>query len=166
MEKKGAKKAAKEPEKKLIKLSDDSELTASGDKFYDIDSEQLIFEVLKDFNHGTIELDDVIIKREYIESFKDGINISHTEIKHKTDPPKATIAIVHGLGQNSDLFIEYGIQFAMNGYKVQAIDLRGFGWSGGLKAQYTITEIQSDIVALLKEADAEIPLFLYAHSMG
>lgn len=166
MEKKGVKKADKKADRKLIKLSDDSELTASGDKFYDIDSEQLIYEVLKDFNHGTIELDDVIIKREYLECSKEDVNILHTEVKHKTDAPKATIAIVHGFGQNSDLFIEYAIQFALNGYKVQTVDLRGFGWSGGLKATYTLTEIQKDIVTLLKEADAELPLFFYAHSMG
>ena len=66
MEKKGAKKADKKADRKFVKLSDNSELTASGDKYYDIDTEQIIFDVLQDFNEGTIEIDDVILKREYI----------------------------------------------------------------------------------------------------
>ena len=54
----------------------------------------------------------------------------------------------------------------MNGYKVELIDFRGYGWSGGSRAEHTLLEMQHDIVALLKEVDPELPLFLHAHSMG
>jgi alpha-beta hydrolase superfamily lysophospholipase len=44
---------------------------------------------------------------------------------------KASIAIFHGFGENSDIFMETALQFAMNGLDVHLIDLRGFGFSGG-----------------------------------
>ena len=46
---------------------------------------------------------------------------------------KATIAIVHGFGENSDIFLESALVFALNGFDVHLIDLRGFGFSGGAR---------------------------------
>ena len=120
-----------------------------------------------DFNHGKIEIDDIIFKREFIVSEEgDHLRLLHTEIYHKNIKPKATIAIFHGLGQGSDMFIETGIQYAMNGYKVEYIDFRGYGGSGGVRGDSTLIDLQKDIVLLLKEIDADIPLFVFAHSKG
>lgn len=163
MEKKSPK---KKEEKKVFKLSDEPDLTEAGDKHYIVDTEQVLFKLLKDFSQGTLEIDDVIIKREYVAGAGEQVRILHTEVVHKTEAPKATVAIFHGLGQNSDPFIDYAINFAMNGYKVQLIDFRGFGWSGGIRLESTIVDLQNDVATLLKEADAELPMFLYAHSMG
>jgi alpha-beta hydrolase superfamily lysophospholipase len=123
--------------------------------------------VVADLFEGQVQIDDLIMKREYVSSNEgDHTRLCHTEIYHKDKTPKATIAFIHGLGEGSDLFCEYGMQFAMNGYKFEAIDLRGYGNSGGIRGDSTLVEMQNDIVTLLKEVDAEIPLFLIAHSMG
>jgi alpha-beta hydrolase superfamily lysophospholipase len=124
-----------------------------------------MFDILPDFYDGEVTVDDVVISREYIMS-EEGYHICHTEISHKEEKPKATIAFFHGMGQGSDAFVEFGIQFAMNGFHVEAIDYRGFGQSGGIRCDSPITDCQRDIVALLKEVDSELPLFVYGHSMG
>ncbi len=120
-----------------------------------------------DFNEGEIFFDDISVKREYISSEEgDHIRLLHTEICHKENKPRATIAIFHGMGQGSDIFVETGVQYAKNGYKVECIDYRGYGGSGGVRGEYTILDMQKDVVLLLKEIDTDIPLFVYAHSMG
>jgi alpha-beta hydrolase superfamily lysophospholipase len=150
----------------IYEATEDCEINEQGDKYYKVDSRALLFDLIEDWNDGTIEVQDILLKREYIDAKGEQIRLNYTEIMHKNDKPKATIAILHGFGQNSDLFVELGIQFALNGYIVQAIDFRGYGWSGGRRVEHTLIEMQDDIVALLKESDPDIPLFLYSHSMG
>lgn len=107
------------------------------------------------------------MRREFITSEEgDHIRLLHTEVCHKENKPKATIAMFHGLGQGSDCFIETALQYAKNGYKVETIDFRGYGGSGGIRGEYTIIDLQKDIKILLKEVDTDIPCFVYAHSMG
>jgi len=62
---------------------------------------------------------------------------------------------------------------------VHLIDLRGFGYknikdfplkwirfSGGARANASVTELHRDIEVLLRQASPNLPLFLYGHSMG
>jgi lysophospholipase len=151
----------------LIKEDEDGNVNESGDHFYKINTKIVLNDLVDELVDGEIQIDDLIMKREYLNS-SDGpkTRLCHTEIYHKDKAPKATIAYIHGLGEGSDLFCEYGMQFAMNGYKFEAIDMRGYGNSGGVRGEYTLVELQNDIVTLLKEVDADIPLFLMAHSMG
>ena len=80
---------------------------------------------------------------------------------------RASIAVIHGYGENSDIFIETAIQFALNGLDVHLIDLRGFGMTGGSRmAGWKISELHYDFTALLKQVNPNLPLFVYAHSMG
>ena len=80
---------------------------------------------------------------------------------------KATFVIIHGLSENSDLFLESAIQYALNGFDVHLIDLRGFGLSAGVRmAQNKISDYHHEISALLKEVNPVLPLFIYGHSMG
>jgi len=151
----------------MIELDDDSDLNEAGDKYYKIKDSIKLLEIAAEFNSGKIEIDDIIFKREFIISEEgDHLRLQHTEIYHKSVDPKATIAIFHGLGQGSDTLIETGIQYAMNGYKVEFIDFRGFGGSGGTRGDSTIIDLQKDVVLLLKEIDSDIPLFVCGHSMG
>ena len=46
---------------------------------------------------------------------------------------KGVIGIAHGFAQCSDTFVETGIQLAMNGYIVFAIDLEGYGFTSGAR---------------------------------
>lgn len=88
-------------------------------------------------------------------------------IKEDDDSPKkATLCIFHGFGENSELFLEYAMQFALNGYTVIIPDWRGFGFSGGPKLGVTVSDNHHDIVSVLKICDPELPVFFYGHSMG
>ncbi|CAI2366427.1 unnamed protein product [Moneuplotes crassus] len=151
----------------LIKSERDEEINSAGDKFYHFEEGEKLLNLVTDFNFGDIFLGDIYIRREYLSSEEgDHIRLLHTEICHKENKPRATIAMFHGMGQGSDTLIETSLQYAKNGYKIETIDFRGYGGSGGIRGEYTITDLQKDIMLLLKEVDTDIPLFVYAHSMG
>ena len=64
---------------------------------------------------------------------------------------KASIAIVHGFGESSDFFIETAIQYALNGFDCHLIDLRGYGYSAGVRfAVNKIYDYQHEVVTILK----------------
>ena len=107
------------------------------------------------------------IRREYVPSQESTHHVSHvktpymftfhTNIRNtalKDEDIIGTLAMLHGFGENSDLFLESGLQFALNGFDVHLIDLRGFGQSGG--SRMTINRIQDyhlDVTTLLKLAN-------------
>ena len=45
--------------------------------------------------------------------------------------PKASVVIVHGLGEHSGRYEHVGAALEAAGFRATAIDLRGFGASGG-----------------------------------
>jgi len=47
---------------------------------------------------------------------------------------RASMVIVHGLGEHSGRYEHVGAHFAAAGIAVSALDLRGFGESGGRRA--------------------------------
>lgn len=46
------------------------------------------------------------------------------------------------------------------------IDLTGFGYSGGPRGCAVVEVLENDVITLLSQARPELPLFVYAHSMG
>jgi acylglycerol lipase len=49
------------------------------------------------------------------------------------------------------------------------IDLRGHGYSGGMKIDWTIEELHSDVITLIKECEldgVDLPTYIFGHSMG
>lgn len=46
------------------------------------------------------------------------------------------------------------------------VDLRGFGYSGGARGCAELRELENDVIALLRNARADLPLFIYGHSLG
>jgi acylglycerol lipase len=46
------------------------------------------------------------------------------------------------------------------------VDLRGFGYSGGARGCAELRELENDVIALLRNARADLPLFVYGHSLG
>lgn len=44
--------------------------------------------------------------------------------------------------------------------------MRGFGYSGGPRGCSEVEDLQRDIIAVIKQANPELPLFLYGHSLG
>ena len=59
------------------------------------------------------------------------------------------------------------MQYALNGFDVHLVDLRGFGMTGGTRmAGWKISDLHYDVTAMLKEVKPHLPLFIYGHSMG
>jgi len=59
--------------------------------------------------------------------------------------------LVHGYGENSDIFVESALQYALNGFDVHLIDLRGFGMTGGFRmSMWKLGDLHYDVAALLK----------------
>lgn len=112
------------------------------------------------------------IERQYVtsEGVCNKMFTYHTQIRDTSVQDKdlkASFCIVHGYGENSDIFLESAIQYALNGFDVHLVDLRGFGMTGGTRmAGWKIHDLHYDVTALLKQANPNLPLILYGHSMG
>jgi len=46
------------------------------------------------------------------------------------------------------------------------VDLRGFGYSGAPRGCATIEKLENDVILLLKQAREDLPIYMYAHSLG
>jgi alpha-beta hydrolase superfamily lysophospholipase len=80
---------------------------------------------------------------------------------------KATMIIIHGFAESSDLFLESSLHYAANGIDVHMIDLTGYGYSSGTRmAANSIQIFQEDLAFLLNLVNPSLPLFIYGHSMG
>lgn len=105
-----------------------------------------------------------MVTKKYLDSALTNIRLYHTKF---TPPnPSKTIAILHGFGEHSGRFYEIARFFAAHDYEVLLIDLTGFGYSGGPRGCSTVEMMENDVITLLTEARPDLPLFMYAHSMG
>jgi acylglycerol lipase len=83
--------------------------------------------------------------------------------------PRGTVAIVHGLGEHSGRYDFVSKYLNEAGFAVLKFDLRGHGKSDGPRGHApSYNALMDDIQHLLQEAAscADIPLFLYGHSLG
>ncbi|NTX31728.1 alpha/beta hydrolase, partial [Burkholderia pyrrocinia] len=85
-----------------------------------------------------------------------------------TAPPRATIALVHGLAEHAGRYAALAGRLNAAGIDVLAIDLRGHGQSPGKRAWVERFDgYLNDADALVAEATrGNTPLFLMGHSMG
>lgn len=75
--------------------------------------------------------------------------------------------LIHGFGENSDMFLETAFQYALNKFDVHLIDLTGFGYASGVRmARNNVQVFQQDIKEALLAVNPELPLFIHCHSMG
>jgi alpha-beta hydrolase superfamily lysophospholipase len=83
---------------------------------------------------------------------------------------KGILAIVHGLGGHSGMYLNMVKQLIPNNFAVYGIDLRGNGKSSGQRAYINSwDEYREDVGAFLevvKSQNPGIPCFLFGHSMG
>lgn len=83
---------------------------------------------------------------------------------------KATIVIVHGMGEHTGLYAHVAKTLTADGYAVFAFDQRGHGRTEGKRGDIRYYEALLDGVDfLLAEVDRrypDLPRFLYGHSMG
>lgn len=84
--------------------------------------------------------------------------------------PWASILLLHGLAEHSGRYEHVGAQLAGAGIEAFALDLRGFGASGGPRASVERwsqlhDDVEERLVAIRSAAPAR-PLALYGHSLG
>jgi acylglycerol lipase len=83
------------------------------------------------------------------------------------ETPKATIVLVHGLGEHCGRWDHVGSFLAERGYAVIAFDLRGHGESGGAKVHVdSFDTLVADVADIARLVDPDLPWVLYAHSLG
>jgi alpha-beta hydrolase superfamily lysophospholipase len=83
--------------------------------------------------------------------------------------PKATVCLVHGLGEHSGRHAHVAQRLTEEGYAVLTFDLRGHGRSPGGRGHTPFDRTMEDIAAGLAEARDRVPgvpRFLYGHSLG
>ena len=84
--------------------------------------------------------------------------------------PWARVQLVHGLGEHLGRWEPIGDVLAAQGLEVVGADLRGFGASGGPRADLDrwsrFHEDLDDQLADLRAAEPECPVVLYGHSLG
>ena len=122
---------------------------------------------------GKIEKFGLRFSRKYVKNILDNnIRLYYTNIK-PVDPEAthiiANLCIVHGFGHYSQEFYEMAYFLAKNGINCHLIDLRGHGYSGGCRFDWTIEDLQTDILTLIKQAEADgvdLPIYIFAHSLG
>jgi acylglycerol lipase len=83
-------------------------------------------------------------------------------------PARAAILLVHGIAEHSGRYEHVGSALADRGFDVVAIDLRGFGESGGRRGHVDefsqfLDDVEDQLAELRKLA---LPTVLLAHSMG
>ena len=92
--------------------------------------------VLETFDEGEFTLANRIhVKRYYTapKTQSDSTLYDHcTKIHDITiETKRGSIALVHGLAQCSDVFMEMALTLALNGYFVHMVDLEGAGYTAG-----------------------------------
>lgn len=85
-------------------------------------------------------------------------------------PPRAVVAICHGVNSHSGQYLWAGSELAKAGFAVHALDLRGRGRSAGERFYVdSVDDYVADLATLIAHAKAEnpgLPLYLLGHSAG
>ena len=99
-----------------------------------------------------------------IDSF-DGLKL-HTK-NWLIESPKATLLLVHGLGEHSARYEHVAKALNEIGLNVYSFDLRGHGLSEGPRAFIKdIEEFRQDLEVVYRNTPKDLPFFMLGHSMG
>lgn len=84
------------------------------------------------------------------------------------DVPRASVLLVHGIGEHSGRYEHVGDALAAQGFDTLAFDLRGHGESGGRRGHVDRFDDFLDDVEELLAARSElgVPVVLFGHSLG
>ncbi|GAB4477137.1 MAG: alpha/beta hydrolase [Anaerolineales bacterium] len=89
---------------------------------------------------------------------------------HPEEKIRAVIGLIHGLGEHSGRYAHVAARFGRQGMAVMAFDLRGHGRSQGKRGDAPSFEAyMQDLSEFQKQIElryAQLPVFLYGHSMG
>ena len=96
--------------------------------------------------------------------------ILRTLVWRTDEAPWAQALVVHGLGEHGGRYGPVARALTSAGVEVHAYDHRGFGGSAGPRAYVDRwSQYHDDLdarIGALREAQSELPLILYGHSMG
>ena len=99
----------------------------------------------------------------------DGLELYYQSWRPDT-APKATLIIVHGLGDHSGRYLNLVTPLVADNYAIYAFDNRGHGRSPGQQGHAAdFAEFRQDVVVFQKlvvEKEGKRPLFLMGHSLG
>jgi alpha-beta hydrolase superfamily lysophospholipase len=99
----------------------------------------------------------------------DGLQL-HARAWIPQGPPKAVIALLHGLGSHVERHAAVAEALCAGGYAVAGFDQRGFGRSQGRRGHTpSLQTYLEDITAFLEQLSGRwpgLPQVLYGHSMG
>jgi alpha-beta hydrolase superfamily lysophospholipase len=82
--------------------------------------------------------------------------------------PRATVVLIHGLGEQSSRYLHVGASMSRAGFRAAAFDLRGHGRSNGergflLRYDDFLDDVASAVSRFRRPGES---FFLYAHSLG
>jgi acylglycerol lipase len=100
---------------------------------------------------------------------RDGTSLLVRRWPSDTGAAWASVVLVHGLAEHSGRWEHVGARLAAAGLDVEAMDLRGFGASGGRRAWVDRwSQFHDDLEGRIAAARARslAPVVLYGHSMG
>jgi acylglycerol lipase len=127
----------------------------------------------KDNLIGKTEKFGVRFTRKFVNNVLDNtIRLYYTNVKRivkENTKLIANLCIVHGFGHHSQEFYELAFYLANQGINCHLIDFRGSGYSGGCRFDWTIEELQTDLITLIKTTEVDgidLPIFIFGHSMG
>jgi len=80
----------------------------------------------------------------------------------------ASICLLHSYAENQSIsFFESALMHALNGFEVQMVDYKGFGYSSGPRVGgFSTIDAHEQIGSLLQRVRTDKPLFVIGHSMG
>ena len=87
--------------------------------------------------------------------------------------PKAVVQFIHGMEEYKDRYDAFAEFLSKNGYTCVTNDLRGHGKNAPLlshisnkKGEELLIQDQKEITKFIKEKYPELPVYIFAHSMG
>ncbi len=93
-----------------------------------------------------------------------------TQLRRRWAVPdaRASVLIVHGIGEHSGRYLHLGARLAVAGFDVLAADNRGFGQSGGRRAYVErFEDFAADLEELLDQRRSlALPVVAIGHSLG
>ncbi|HEU0297332.1 MAG TPA: alpha/beta fold hydrolase [Anaerolineales bacterium] len=85
-------------------------------------------------------------------------------------PPKAIVALVHGLGEHTGRYTHVGKALTDAGYTLVGFDLHGHGKLGGARGHFPSLDVVLEDIRqffqFLPQRYPNIPQFLYGQSLG
>lgn len=91
----------------------------------------------------------------------------HCEL-YLSSPKDPVILFIPGIGTYSEIYTEFLCKFSKLGYNLVSADLRGHGYSGGSRGEYTVEEVIEDLGLVLDYVDENFagPVIVFGCSIG